>query len=252
LYIMTTAMKGMSKVLFWAVVLLSVMLVSMSLMLTQILHASYFEGALPVDPIRLAARHKMYEYFGSFTRCLLSMFEITLANWPPVTRLLSEEVNESFMFFCLVHKLTIGFAVIGVINGVILQETFKVAATDDMIMVRQKSRAASMMRKKMTLLFEALDAGGDGHISQEEFETIGHVPEVKTWLSSMDIETDDLPALFVLIDEDSSGEITIDELVSRVPRIKGAARSIDVLGLKKMLIDSGTIANPESKVAVGN
>ena len=27
---------------------------------------------------------------------------------------------------CLIHKLTMGFAVVGVINGVLMQETFKV------------------------------------------------------------------------------------------------------------------------------
>ena len=40
---------------------------------------------------------------------MLSMFELTLGNWPPVTRLLSEEVTEWFMLICIAHKLTIGF-----------------------------------------------------------------------------------------------------------------------------------------------
>ena len=39
------------------------------------------------------------------------MFEITLGNWPPVARLLSEEVSEFFTFFCVLHKLTIGFVI---------------------------------------------------------------------------------------------------------------------------------------------
>lgn len=31
---------------------------------------------------------------------------------------------------CLIHKLTMGFAVVGVINGVLMQETFKVGHGD--------------------------------------------------------------------------------------------------------------------------
>eukprot|EP00971_Amphidinium_carterae_P103004 2038756-Amphidinium_carterae.1 len=32
------------------------------------------------------ARMAVYEYFGTFSRSLLSLFEMTLANWPPVAR----------------------------------------------------------------------------------------------------------------------------------------------------------------------
>lgn len=42
------------------------------------------------------------------------MFEITLANWPPVSRLLAENVSEWFMLFGVLHKLAIGFAVVSV------------------------------------------------------------------------------------------------------------------------------------------
>jgi hypothetical protein len=237
LYIMTTALKGSAGVLGWAIVLLAIMLMAVSLLLTQILHATYFDDMsvanLTLD--QLQTHQKMYEYFGSFTRCLLSAFEMSLANWTPVTRLLSENASEWCMALCLIHKLTLGFAVIGVINGVILQETFKVAATDDWVMVRQKRRAGLIMRKKMMDLFQSIDRGGDGHVSFAEFEMVGKNSEVKTWLSSMDIETDDLHTLFHLIDDDDTGHISAQELAHRMPRIKGAARSIDVLAMAQKL-----------------
>mmetsp|Transcript_1235 Transcript_1235/g.2400 ORF Transcript_1235/g.2400 Transcript_1235/m.2400 type:complete len:193 (+) Transcript_1235:2-580(+) len=177
----------------------------------------------------------MYAYFGTCTRCMLSMFEITLGNWPPIARLLSEEVSEWFILICLVHKLTIGFSVIGVITGIILQETFKVAQTDDIIMLRAKKRASNILRQKMSALFNTLDVEQDGKVTLSEFRSIGEATEIKTWLASLDIETDDLNTLFALIDEDSDGYITLEELVTRVPRIKGAARGIDVLAIMKKL-----------------
>jgi len=235
LYIMTTAMRGMTMVLIWAVTLLTFMLVTCALFLTQILQAYYFKdtSAAQMDQTELIENRKFYEYFGTFTRCLLSMFELTLANWPPVTRLLTEGASEWFTPLCLVHKITIGFAVIGVINGVILQETFKVASTDDWVMVRQKKRAGQTMRTKMVKLFDALDQEGDGEINFEEFTIIAEIPEVKAWLASMDVETDDLATLFSLIDEDGSGSITVDEMSDRLPRIQGAARCLDVLKIRQ-------------------
>lgn len=38
--------------------------------------------------------------------------------------------EEFWMPFCLFHKLTMGFAVVGVINGVLMQETFKAKSRD--------------------------------------------------------------------------------------------------------------------------
>merc|ERR1719443_1562133 len=106
LYIMTTAIRGMSSILFFAVMLLSVMLMTVSLGLTQVLHAYYFvDDPGPMTAAEEMKRTKIYEYFGSFTRCLLSMFELALANWPPVTRLLAEEVSEWFMVICVFFKL---------------------------------------------------------------------------------------------------------------------------------------------------
>jgi len=242
LYIMTTAIKDMYKVLFWAVALLSVMLMMAALLLTQVLQATYFDkaSAAELSPQELETHRKLYEYFGTFTRCMLSMFELTLANWAPVTRLLSEEVSEWFVILCLVHKLTMGFAVIGVINGVILQETFKVAATDDVIMMRQRKRSSELMAEKMGKLLEGLDHSGDGELDFAEFSTISCIPEVGAWLASMDIETDDLPTLFKLIDVDHNGSITVDELAKRIPRIRGAARSIDLLKMGSKLEKSIT------------
>lgn len=228
LYVMTTAISGLKQVLVWAILLLTVMLLACDLFLVKILHATYFDQveAKDLSDDQLEKHHKMYEYFGTCTRCMLSMFEITLGNWPPVARLLSEEVSEWFTIICLLHKLTIGFAVVGVFSGVIMQETFKVAQTDDIILLRQKKATAAVLKKKLKALFEELDESNDGCLEADEFAAIADLPEIKTWLG---IETDDLQTLFSLIDIDGDGNITLDELLARLPRIQGPARSIDML-----------------------
>jgi Ca2+-binding EF-hand superfamily protein len=237
LYVMVVAMRSMGKVLCYALGLLSIMLMACGLFLTQLLQATTFNDVADADfdQQETLVNETLFQYFGTFTRCLLSMFEITLGNWPPVARLLQDHVSEWFMIFSILHKMTIGFAVIGVINGVILQETFKVAGTDNIIMVRQKKKMAAIGREKMRRLFEALDVEGTGELSFEEFSTVATDPDVKFWLSSMDIEMDDLLTLFELIDEDHSGHITLEELATRVPRIKGSARSIDALATKQKI-----------------
>merc|ERR1719336_3582280 len=101
----------------------------------------------------LEQRQTVFSYYGTFTRSTVTMFEITLGNWIVPCRVLMEHVNEGFSMFALVHKLIIGFSMVSVITGVFIQETFKVAAQDDKIMMRHKERASRVHRDKMERLF---------------------------------------------------------------------------------------------------
>eukprot|EP00928_Gymnodinium_smaydae_P049059 TRINITY_DN32893_c0_g1_i1.p1 TRINITY_DN32893_c0_g1~~TRINITY_DN32893_c0_g1_i1.p1 ORF type:complete len:575 (+),score=99.80 TRINITY_DN32893_c0_g1_i1:57-1727(+) len=230
LFIMTTAIKSSFSVLFWTFVLLSMVQLMMALFLNQLLLEFYFTD----DPDSMDKQHDVFTYFGTFTRAFFSMYELTLANWPPACRLLAQNVTEWFFLYGVLHKLSIGFAVVGVINSVFMQETFKVAAMDDVLMVRTKDRATKLhAQKMMSFLQEADCCDGDGHISKDEFFNILSDSQVKLWLSSMDLDTSDAETLFDLIDHSEDGLLSFQELVSGVARLKGAARSIDVVVLMR-------------------
>jgi hypothetical protein len=178
-------------------------------------------------------RRKVFEYWGSFSRAVLTTFEITLADFPEPCRMLSESVNEWFAVFFVVHKLTIGFAVIGVINGVFIQETFKVATTDDQLMIRQRERMVKTHARKMGRLFQAADESGDGLLDVAEFQATMKEPEVQTWMASMDLDVADAGMVFELVDADGDGRLTAEELISGVSRLMGDARNLDLMILMR-------------------
>merc|ERR1719401_1784443 len=97
---------------------------------------------------------------------------MAMGNWPVAARLLVENVSEWFVVLCLFHKLTMGFAVIGVINAIFTQETFRVAATDDVTMVRRKQKGINMLRRKLKKLFQQADTDCDGRIYKHEFVNV--------------------------------------------------------------------------------
>merc|ERR1711920_304311 len=109
-------------------------------------------------------------YFGTYTRSMLSMFELTLANWPIICRFLVDEIHEVLGVFCVLYKLSIGFALIGVINGVFIQESFSVATNDEFIMVRKRMRQMKQHAERITRLFQLADENGDGMLSKDELE----------------------------------------------------------------------------------
>eukprot|EP00930_Biecheleria_cincta_P043294 TRINITY_DN29747_c0_g1_i1.p1 TRINITY_DN29747_c0_g1~~TRINITY_DN29747_c0_g1_i1.p1 ORF type:complete len:565 (+),score=91.44 TRINITY_DN29747_c0_g1_i1:184-1878(+) len=243
LFLMTTVIKGSVPLMLWACVILIFCQLLFALVLFQFLDEFYFVG-LRGDRASLTAEHyKMYEYYGSFSRCMVTMFEITLANWPPACRLLIEHVSEWFALFAIFHKLFIGFAVVGVINGVFMQETFKIAGHDDAIMMRQKQKDSRIHMEKMRALFSDADTSGDGRLDSNEFAAVMSLPDVQVWLSAMGLEVSDTNNLFQLLVTDE-GVISAEQLVKGVSKLKGAARSIDVHNLmrqhedmKQILVD---------------
>eukprot|EP00438_Fugacium_kawagutii_P006228 Skav208377 [mRNA] locus=scaffold3508:24674:26189:+ [translate_table: standard] len=142
---------------------------------------------MPLSRYDVKDRHAVFAYFGTCSRAILSMFELTLGNWPVIARILQDKVSEWYFAFSIAHKVTIGFAVIGVINGVFMQETFKVAGSDDKIMMRQRDREKKLHTKKMKRLFEHADESGDGILDMEDRTSLPHVLPMSACTTGRDV-----------------------------------------------------------------
>jgi len=207
-------------VLLWAVLVLTVVE-----MLLACLLQSMVEDYVRTNPGTPGGLN-VFKYFGSFARSMLTMFEMTLGNWIVPARALVENVNEWYMLFFLMHKFIIGFSVVSVITGVFIQETFKVATSDDQIMLNNKERTSREHERKMNILFKHADGDGNGNLDLEEFVQVMDNATVKKWLSSMGLDVEDATQLFYLV---GSGEsVNAHDLVKGAGKLKGSARSIDL------------------------
>jgi len=178
----------------------------------------------------LSERTDLFTYFGTFSRTMITMTELTMGNFVPVCRFLTEKVDEGYGHGILIYKVTVGFGMLRVISGVFLHDTFKAAATDDELMVVQKLRTQQKHKKKMMYLYNAADSKGLGHISHRDFVGILKSQRMRTWLSAQDVNVGDGSLLFELID-DGDDKLTAAELVQGMARMKGPARSLDMIGL---------------------
>merc|ERR1712032_706174 len=165
---------------------------------------------------------------------MLSMFELTLANWPIICRFLVDEVHEILGIFCVLYKLSIGFAVVAVINGVFIQESFTVATNDEYIMIRKRMRQARQSTQRIERFFSLADTDGDGTLTKLELKDMLENTVVRTWLEAMELKCTDSDMLFQLIANGKS-EITVDEFITGIGHLKGPARNIDVLTVLNIL-----------------
>ncbi|CAK0843841.1 unnamed protein product [Prorocentrum cordatum] len=215
LHLMTTALQSSIWALFWSVLLLLSIQTFVAMIATNVFRSAYLQkGNLSDDD-----KEYLFTYWGTYTRSMLSLFELALANWTPICRWLMENLHEGFMVAALSYKLVMGIAVVGVINAVFMQETFKVAHTDDEIMVRMKMKAARQHKDKMSALFAEADADSSGRIQREEFRAILEDDSIKTWLASMDLDASDADTVFDLLRGDDDA-IDHNELIHGIGHLR--------------------------------
>eukprot|EP00928_Gymnodinium_smaydae_P073558 TRINITY_DN56744_c0_g1_i2.p1 TRINITY_DN56744_c0_g1~~TRINITY_DN56744_c0_g1_i2.p1 ORF type:complete len:279 (-),score=33.77 TRINITY_DN56744_c0_g1_i2:69-905(-) len=226
LFTIVTAIKACVGILFWTFVTFGLVQLLFSLVLTQYLHTFYFDATDNSSDQVL-----VFAYYGTFLRSYFSLWEITLGNWPPACRVLAEHVSEHFFTLGLIHRIVFGFALVAIINGVFIQETFKVTARDDVIMLRQKQAAMKHHAEKMRRLMNHTDTDNDGRVSLEEWDKVVKDAGVKSWLASMDLDVYDAKLIFRLCDYSGDGYLSFEELASGIWRFKGPAKNVDLHGL---------------------
>jgi hypothetical protein len=181
-----------------------------------------------------AKQRVVYQFFGSFTRSFISMFEIAFHNHAPIMRKIIENVDERWAIYFLLYKCVVGLSVMKVISGVFMHETFKVCSEDDELMIIQKKRDKENWTRKMHMLYSKLNKNGDEALERWEFLEMMKEPWLHTWLSAMELDFNDPEALWELLD-DGDGNLTAEELVKGVSKLRGSAKSADMhRGLKEL------------------
>ncbi|CAK9053881.1 unnamed protein product [Durusdinium trenchii] len=204
-----TASRGM---LFWSFCLLSFVQCVAGMTLSTLCQDFLVDEN--ADPV---IKEEVYRYYGTFTRTVLSMFEILFANWGPACRVLVDNVSEWFSLFFLAYRCVLGFAVLNVVNSVFVQQTMKTASSDELRHV-----------------FQTMDTGGDGTINYEEFSKLVSNPKLKFWMSQLELEYHDLMSLFEFLDN-GDGEITLSEFIEGATKLRGQAKALDIWRMETKL-----------------
>eukprot|EP00931_Biecheleriopsis_adriatica_P036472 TRINITY_DN21007_c0_g1_i2.p1 TRINITY_DN21007_c0_g1~~TRINITY_DN21007_c0_g1_i2.p1 ORF type:complete len:580 (+),score=95.93 TRINITY_DN21007_c0_g1_i2:51-1790(+) len=180
-------------------------------------------------------RKSIFRYYGTFTKTMMTMFEILFANWIPAARVLIENVSEWWALVFVLYRCLVGFAVLNVVNAVFVQSTMKVAQQDQELLIAQKHRAAETTKRNLNNLFMEIDTSGDGELSYSELMAVLEDANMKLWMSALEIETHDLTTLFKLLD-DGDGNISTEEFLDGIGRLKGPAKAIDLASLLSQVV----------------
>merc|ERR1740129_1061003 len=117
-----------------------------------------------------------------------------------------------------------------IISALFLKDTLEASNSEsDRVVAEMQHKRAALM-SKLSDFFRVADQSGDGLVDRDEIEEMLKNPKVRMWLQSLDLQVHEYVALFKLIDN-GSGFICFAEFMTGVQRLKGHARSIDMIGV---------------------
>mmetsp|Transcript_54764 Transcript_54764/g.100793 ORF Transcript_54764/g.100793 Transcript_54764/m.100793 type:complete len:704 (-) Transcript_54764:153-2264(-) len=228
LFLLVKAITASVQALLWSFLLLLLVQMGTALFLCQVLH-----GFIEDKDKNMEARDKVFAYFGTFYRAMLTMFEITLANWVPSCRTLVEEVNEMFFLFYLVYRCMFCFAVLKVIAAVFISETNRVLASDAELTLMKVQREKLLYTAQLKSLLSAIDSDHDKTITWPEMQVFLLDQNLSAWLATVGMDRTDFEKLFWLIERD--GVCDVDKFLSMIGQLKGGAKTVDLLNLFKVV-----------------
>eukprot|EP00746_Dinoflagellata_sp_MGD_P000469 gnl/MRDRNA2_/MRDRNA2_100833_c0_seq1.p1 gnl/MRDRNA2_/MRDRNA2_100833_c0~~gnl/MRDRNA2_/MRDRNA2_100833_c0_seq1.p1 ORF type:complete len:439 (+),score=70.39 gnl/MRDRNA2_/MRDRNA2_100833_c0_seq1:179-1495(+) len=180
-------------------------------------------------------------YFGTIPRSMLTFFQIcVLDEWSEniVRHVKFNQPGMEWMFVAFIFFTS--FGILNIVVGVIVENVLMMAKVSDIKIKKKREKDRMRVLNHLRDFFEQSDEDGSGTLSLEEVQVAMDNPENRKRLALMDLPIDEPTELFTLLDVDNSGEISIDEFISGCMRIKGTAKSKDILALQIMIDSLGS------------
>lgn len=176
----------------------------------------------------------LHKWYGGILSTMLTLFRTISggAEWAEVAQPVSDLPGG--MMYTLVWVMFMAFMIFGVLNvltGVFCDAAMKAANEDKDMVIQELMDETEHHVKALGDIFNTCDEDGSGSIDQGEFEQMVDTPEVRNTLLRLGIEAEQAKDLFSLLDDDESGTIGIGEFVSGCLRMKGGAKSVDIVTL---------------------
>jgi len=192
----------------------------------------YFDAVDDKDADEMQQAGQVAESFGTLYETMVSLFcAVTGGNdWMAYGELL-RIVGDGEVYF-LVFIFYIGFCLVGLLNVVtgIFVDSAVCTRTDDEI-VKDWKEDMQRTADEIRTIFQAADKNADGAMSYEELVEQLEDPRVRAYFSGLQIDPDDTSILFTLLDTDGSNSVDVEEFIAGTMRLKGAAKSIDMMAM---------------------
>eukprot|EP00434_Breviolum_minutum_P010417 symbB.v1.2.009187.t1/scaffold581.1/size274127/1 len=130
---------------------------------------------------------------------------------------------------CMVLYIVIAvFAILNVVTGVFCNTAIESAQADRDIAIMKYMAKHKAQVEALQIIFAEIDRDESDLVSIDELKAAMAEKKLASFMESLDISTQDVWSLFLIIDADESGTITLDEFVSGCMQLHGTAKSFQL------------------------
>lgn len=226
---MLLSLMGSLVPLFWCLVLLWSVFYLFSLATVQGV-SNYLMSNPENDP---QWRAELIDRFGSVSQTMITYYKATCGGtgWGVHFDVLKKTgAMNAIMYLGAVAFTQI--AVLNIMTGVFVENSFKNAQPDRHTMALEQRRAHIKEANELHEILKSVDTDGTGNISEDEFIHLSKDPRLNSILEVMGLDIKDAHLLHSMLRKaDGSEEVNMDFLVHSLIKMKGPAMSVDLQAL---------------------
>eukprot|EP00747_Dinoflagellata_sp_TGD_P073973 gnl/TRDRNA2_/TRDRNA2_158136_c1_seq1.p1 gnl/TRDRNA2_/TRDRNA2_158136_c1~~gnl/TRDRNA2_/TRDRNA2_158136_c1_seq1.p1 ORF type:complete len:797 (-),score=127.62 gnl/TRDRNA2_/TRDRNA2_158136_c1_seq1:60-2189(-) len=224
LYLMINGLVSALKTMFWACVLLVLILCIVSILAVDFLHPLALRVANGEFELFEDACPRCDRMFSSVWNSTITFFQTVIMGdaWGEVTLPLIDADPASAIFLLpLVIAMSLGFS--NLIVAVIVEKAGEARLEDMQFQLMTKRREEARFKEKFVALCEELDDDASGTLTLKElisnFETNRHF---KSLLTSINVDKHEMVSAFEIMDSDRTGSITYNDFSDTLFKMKTA------------------------------
>jgi len=132
-----------------------------------------------------------------------------------------------FMFFMLVST----YGLLNLVVSVIVEQTLTAARSNESRVKAREERSQRAELEGLKEIFTLADEDGSGELDVKEFLAALEDEEILWRMRQLDLPIDDAARLFTVIDGEGTRSLTMEEFIDGCTKLKGPARSRDLLAI---------------------
>lgn len=221
LWLLIIGVVDAMRTLVWALVLITIVIFIFGMFMARALGQTHGSEDEYIN-----------ELFGNLPKSMFTLFQVmTLEGWPTIVRTAIKVEPWIWCIFLLFLMLTT-FSIMNVIVAVIVESTLEQADDHKSDALKRHEVELREAGEKITKVFNASDADGDGQITKEEFMNALQRQDVHAYLQDVGIDVRQAENLFEILDYDDSGSLDAQEFTSGVLKARGGALAKDILAVQ--------------------
>lgn len=134
------------------------------------------------------------------------------------------------------YVLFVVFGMLNVLTGVFVDRATELSHLDRDLIVESQKRKVEEFCLGLKQIFEEIDSDETGYVSWPEFEFYCGREDVLAYLATMDLNVEETRELFHMLDYRDAGRVNIEDFINGCMRVKGQAKSLDLLHLQEDLM----------------